>query len=340
MEFTRTIDELQARAVLWWPDSLKRKDSLASVLPLLLETQEEFLRILELGGKEPLQCLDLLKAAQFPVKLFLKHLVILSNFGGEPIQRLGREFVAIFPKDAQDRHYMRYSWKGKPYEHTFLGLPVRGLSNKKLGIDGEALALDQPMSLMIRDMVAILLFGAASEQANQAGLEACAVGDMLGDADALRTFVQQRYIVVSRIMGGATANSLGQLAQTELTEFLQHRLSSDFIVERNGSIVLNGYAQAGGMPFDVVIRKGENQVGVEVSFQVTTNSTIERKAGQSADRQRLMHANGYGIGYVIDGAGNFQRSSAISNICANSDCTVAYSEQEFEVLAQWIESRI
>jgi len=90
------------------------------------------------------------------------------------------------------------------------------------------------------------------------------------------------------------------------------------------------------MPFDIVVEKQDKKIGVEVSFQVTTNSTIERKAGQAADRMNLMHSNGYKIAYVLDGAGNFQRSSAISTICTSSDCTVAFSEQEFDILCQWI----
>ncbi len=92
------------------------------------------------------------------------------------------------------------------------------------------------------------------------------------------------------------------------------------------------------MPFDIVVERANKKVGIEVSFQVTTNSTIERKAGQAADRQMLMHKDGYQIAYVLDGAGNFQRSSAISRICTYSDCTVAYTLSEFVVLSNWIKS--
>ncbi|GEM_PF-1552170 len=52
---------------------------------------------------------------------------------------------------------------------------------------------------------------------------------------------------------------------------------------------LVGYEKENGMPFDVVVEKGNKKIGIEVSFQVTTNSTIERKAGQAADRMNLMH---------------------------------------------------
>ena len=49
-----------------------------------------------------------------------------------------------------------------------------------------------------------------------------------------------------------------------------------------------------------------------------------------------MHENGYKIAYIIDGAGNFQRSSAITRICQHSDCTIAYRKTEFQLLGNFI----
>ena len=92
------------------------------------------------------------------------------------------------------------------------------------------------------------------------------------------------------------------------------------------------------MPFDILVTRNNKHVGVEVSFQVTTNSTIERKSGQAANRQNLMHSSGNYIAYILDGAGNFQREAALSTICDYSDCTVAYSKEEFEVLVEWIKT--
>jgi hypothetical protein len=43
---------------------------------------------------------------------------------------------------------------------------------------------------------------------------------------------------------------------------------------------------------------------------------------------------------VIDGAGNFQRSSAIGTICNFSNCTVAYSKEEIAVLANFIQEKL
>lgn len=339
-KYNRDIAELKTKAAFWWPEELRDKNSLANVLPLLLKSQEDFLRLLILSKNDPFQLFELIKAAKYPANLFLKHLAVLADYGGEPIQRLGRSFKDIFPqsKGKEESYFFDFIWKEQPYRYEFKALPLNGLNNKKLSIDGEGLIIEKDLNDIICDMIALLLFASTSEYADRAGLAACEIGTMLGDEEELIRFVKQRYITVSRITGGATANSLGQLAQSEVVSFLSGELGNKYKIIRNGHIHLKGYDKKGGMPFDIVIEKGKNKAGIEVSFQVTTNSTIERKAGQAADRQALMHKNGYQIAYVLDGAGNFQRSSAISTICNYSDCTVAYKMEEFKVLSKWIKS--
>jgi hypothetical protein len=339
-KYNRNITELKTKAAMWWPEELKTKNALANVLPLLLKTQDDFLHLIVLSKNDPFQLFDLLKVAKYPANLFLKHLAVLSDYGGEPIQRLGRSFKDIFPKgkEANGKYYFDFIWKEKSFRYEFKALPVNGLNSKKLSIDGSGLIAEKELDDLTSDMIALLLFASTSDYAEHAGLTACEIGTMLGDEDVLTKFVKQRYIIVSKQTSGATANSLGQLAQTEIVSFLTNELGNKYKIIRNGYIAIEGYDKKGGMPFDLVVEKGKKKVGIEVSFQVTTNSTIERKAGQAADRQALVHKNGYHIAYVLDGAGNFQRSSAISTICNHSDCTVAYTLAEFKVLSNWIKS--
>ena len=340
VRYNRNITELKTKAAMWWPEELKTKNALANVLPLLLKTQDDFLHLVVLSKNDPFQLFDLIKVAKYPANLFLKHLTILSDYGGEPIQRLGSSFKDIFPKanGVDGRHYFDFIWKAKTFRYEFKALPVNGLNSKKLCIDGAGLIKEKELDDLTCDMIALLLFASTSDYAEHAGLNACEIGTMLGNEDELTKFVKQRYITVSRITGGATANSLGQLAQSEIVSFLTKELGDQYKIIRNGCITIDGYDKKGGMPFDLVVEKGKKKVGIEVSFQVTTNSTIERKAGQAADRQALVHKSGYHIAYVLDGAGNFQRSSAISTICNHSDCTVAYTLAEFKVLSDWIKS--
>ena len=335
MFYNRNIDDLEANAILWWPEDLNQANAAISVIPKLLQTQDDFLKIISLSKESPFHVFDILIASKFPANLFLKHLCVLADYGGEPIQRLGRSFDSIF-KSKNNEYLMSFTWESNNYVYKFKKLPLRGLGNKKLFIDGEGLTKKKPISDLYRDMIVLLMFGSTSTVSNEAGLSACEIGTLLGKSEILEKYVKERYINVSRITGGATANSLGQLAQKKIVEYLSQSLGNEFQVISNGYIQLTGYDKEGGMPFDIVVEKGIKRVGIEVSFQVTTNSTIERKAGQAVDRINLMHLNGYKIAYVLDGAGNFQRRSAVSTICANSDCTVAYSDSEFDILSKWI----
>jgi hypothetical protein len=219
-------------------------------------------------------------------------------------------------------------------------LPISAnLNNTKLGIDGKNLNAVQELNELKEDLIAILLFGAnCTEESIADNLAKCEIGNLLGKKDELEKYVKEKYIWVSRITGGAQANTLGQVAQTYIVDYLKGKLGKAYEVVRNGSIKVSNSQK--NIPFDVVVKKGSKSVGVEVTFQVTTNSTIERKSGQAKARQDLMHKNGNFIAYIIDGAGNFQRKSAISTICNYSDCTVAYSNAEFDVLVSFIKEVI
>ncbi|MGH9427973.1 MAG: restriction endonuclease, partial [Terriglobia bacterium] len=106
--------------------------------------------------------------------------------------------------------------------------------------------------------------------------------------------------------------------------------------------IISGVSQNAGrtdMSFDIVAESATGRCcAIEVSFQVTTNSTIERKAGQAADRQRLLHKYNHRIAYVLDGAGNFQRRSALTTICAHSDCTVTFRDAELDKLVDYLKT--
>lgn len=47
-KYNRDITELRSKATMWWPEDLITKNALANILPLLLKTQEDFLRLIVL----------------------------------------------------------------------------------------------------------------------------------------------------------------------------------------------------------------------------------------------------------------------------------------------------
>lgn len=78
-KYKRQIETLEKKAILWWPENLCNANAKISVIPKLLETQDDFLRIISLSKDNPFHVFDLLSASKFPANLFLKHLCVLSD---------------------------------------------------------------------------------------------------------------------------------------------------------------------------------------------------------------------------------------------------------------------
>lgn len=341
--YRRNIEQLEQKASLWWPKNLSDYETSTSIIPLLLMSQNDFISLLTLCKKNPQDIFTLLEASNFPTNLFVKHLVVLSDFGGERLQRLNRNFDDMFPKNRLGKRELKFLWKEKEYNYTFKVLPNKALNNKNLRIDGASLTDEYPLDDLYKDVIMILLFGSSipDETLSEGFLSNCEVGNLLGKSDELEQFIKQRYIIVSRITGGAKANTLGQVAQQYVIDFLKDKLSTKYDIQNNGKIP--GVTHNEGRTettFDIVVSKNNKSVAIEVSFQVTTNSTIERKAGQAKARYDMVTESGNYIAYIIDGAGNFQRRSALSTIFENSQCTVAYSIDEFNVLADFIKEKL
>ena len=341
MKYKKTLADLEKVAIKWWPKALEEQVAQSSVVPKLVQTQDEFINILKLSGKSPEQIFSVIEASKFAPNLFLKHLVVLSDYGGELIKRLGKEFDVVFPKDPKTKKQrLQFIYLGKTHQYTFKALPVKGLSNTKLKIDGKAIVKVTTFGDLYKDLIMVLLFGAASTASDKAALERCDLGGLMGKPGEIDLYVKQKYLMVSRITTGASANSLGQIAQVYVADYLKSKLDGSYSVQSNGRVKLKSYDSAVGMPFDVVVKRGERVVGVEVSFQVTSNSVIERKAALAEGRLTQMGKEGHFIAYVLDGAGNFSRRSALTTLCQSSDCTVAYSTSELDTLVDFIQGKL
>lgn len=328
-KYTRTPEELRRRASLYWPRDLSA-GSAEVVVARLLETQEQFLGTLSVADREPTSWKQALSSCSLAPDLFLKHLVILADVGGEIINRINPL------KQTQTLHFR---WKNQEWEYNFKCAHNQQLSNSRLKIDTENLLREEPLDGCMEDMIMLILFGGLSDNLAlpEEVSERCSIGLLLGDRDAIERFIRPRYILVSRIIGGARANALGQAAQRYVMEKLKSSLNM-WELQPNGTIP--GISHTGDqrdITFDIVARSPAGKYfAIEVSFQVTTNSTIERKSGQAKSRYEQVHAQGAQIAYVIDGSGNFERHSALETICAYSDCTVSFTEGELDVLVEFL----
>jgi hypothetical protein len=337
-DYRRTFEELESVASKFWPAELSELEARLSVIPLLLKTQDQFINIIGVETSDLDKLFTIVEASSLPANLFLKHLVILADFGGEPLQRVSREFEMLFPEGK-----LSYYWQGKPRSYTFRALPNLKFSNERLHIDGKHLAERRPLDDLKRDAIALLLFGSAfsgDDQETASALVKCEIGDYLGRPKELADFIKQRYIWVSRITGGAKANTLGQLAQKFVAEYIEDNLGVDNVQVKSGGrlpgVTHTDPLTGRGTSFDLVVTNGVRYAAIEVSFQVTTNSTIERKAGQAKSRYEQVEQAGHRIAYVIDGAGNFQRETAMRTMLSHSHCSVAFSRGELDILCDFL----
>lgn len=335
MSERRIPDDLKEHALIFWPAQMAEKERTTSIIPLLLKTQSKFISLLHVADKDPFCWKTILSVTKkLPPNLFLKHLMILSDLGGEKLKRFRTELQSVFQDEP-----MEFIWNGQSYQYKFQSLADGGnWSNSNLSVDGERLASRVELTKEMEDVTMLLMFGAncLNDALPEVILERCVIGNLLGNKKELDTFVRQRYLWVSRITGGATANRMGYIAEDYVREVLMNLLTDwDF-----SGKTIPGISQNDGrtsMRFDMVARSPEGKYcPIEISFQVTTNSTIERKAGQAQGRQSVLHARGHSIAYVIDGAGNFERHSALSTICQYSDCTVSFKDSEIQTLAEFL----
>jgi len=311
----------------------------ASIIPLLIKTQDKFIGLLDISDARPDAWKDTLRnSKELAANLFLKHLMVLSDISGERLRRLN--FSKMFPEGS-----MTYIWQEQSYTYPFQEITRRTrISNATLFVHGKSLITAHELDGKMEDVIMLILYGQAAldEMAAEEALPdeiraKCMIGSLIGKSDELRKFVKERYIWVSRITGGATANAMGQMAQNYVLETLQQALP-EWRFNRDGTIPGLSHNQGKTEThFDVIARSQlDKYVAIEVCFQVTTNSVIERKAGQAEARANMLRSAGHRIAYVIDGAGNFERAAALRTICNNSDCTVAFSQNEIQRLIQFL----
>lgn len=332
--FKRTIEELRKNAVFHWPDAIILKSLEGSTLPLLIETQDYFLSVLKVSTKSPTSWKDTLaECAGLSGSLFLKHLMILSDLGGEALNKIP-PITKYFPESQ-----MNFEWFGKSYTYKFkeIGSPC-SLTNSTLKVDAKNMLEAKELTSKGLDVCMLILFGsqATNDTLPTEIKEKCCIGEYIGQKTLLDEFVKQRYLHVSKQTGGALANSLGHATQVYVRDTLQKSLGRDWLILLDSSLPgVRHKSEGGGTNFDIVVKSPKGKYfGVEVSFQVTTNSTIERKARESITVATSAHQFGHKICYVIDGAGNINiRENAVKTLCEHSDCTVAMSEKEIQHLA-------
>ncbi len=120
-------------------------------------------------------------------------------------------------------------------------------------------------------------------------------------------------------------------------EFLKAKLPERWKVQKGGKIPEIKQRGNKTSTFDVVVESPKGRLcAIEISFQVTTNSTIEQKANVARSRFREFNKCGHKIAYVIDGAGNFERVQALKTLLRYCHCATTLREDELNRLVAFL----
>src|SRR3990167_1822392 len=111
----RDLKDLEANALKFWPPKIAETERNSSIIPKLIETQDKFISLLNIADAEPFAWLKVLATTkELSANLFLKHLMVLSDIGGEKLMRFKKELPKIFEKDT-----MKFAWNGTNYTLYF-----------------------------------------------------------------------------------------------------------------------------------------------------------------------------------------------------------------------------
>ena len=109
----KDINQLEETAIKWWPAEIQELAQQISIIPKLLATHDRFISILKLSNPhEPQSIFALIEASNFPANVFVKHLSILTDFGGELLKRLSNTYEDIFFRTSEGKLYFKYDFEG------------------------------------------------------------------------------------------------------------------------------------------------------------------------------------------------------------------------------------
>ncbi|MBJ3391770.1 hypothetical protein JGB95_25105, partial [Salmonella enterica subsp. enterica serovar Corvallis] len=190
MEF----QELENSACLYWPKELAERAASISAISPLIETQDEFLSILTISTNKPTSCFDAVRLCnKISPNLFVKHLMVLSDIGGERLHRFFKDLDKIYP----DR-IMEFNIGNNSYSYQFNS--NRAWTTKNLNVEKSRLL--QPVSDFTREMLDVcmlILWGGNTINNTNLPTEIennCILGNLIGNKEAIEQLLKERYIMV------------------------------------------------------------------------------------------------------------------------------------------------
>ena len=266
--YKKTFLQLRTNAAMLWPNELYRNATAKSIVPQLLETQDNFIGILKAGANTLDDLFTIINHSSIPNNLFVRHLMVLCDIGGENLSSYNDALKKLLPSLT-----LEFLWNGNKHRYVFKRIgTIDRLTNAALDVTASKLKQNRPYrwpveenerSHLQKDVIVLMMFGSSSTDQNLAEkLQKCQIGEFLGQRKShqLETFIRERYIWVSRQVGGSLSNTLGALAEETVVNYLNKRLREEIIegidVRQNGSIE-GVYDNEAGNPVNTIFLSHE-----------------------------------------------------------------------------------
>jgi len=305
--YARTLAELKEKAILFWSREILEREASASILPMLLETQDKFVSVLNLADSNPAAWKTIVQASEnidgdIKGNLYLKHLMVLSDLGGEALSKLPP--LSKYFSGGK----MIYVWRERKYEYKFQKIQNKiSLTNSALKVDGKSLVKGYKLDGRMEDVAMLLLYGAASisDTLPDEIKNKCLVGDLIGKPDELEKFVKENYIKISgQVCNQLTLKLLKQNAQNFFINTLKKYLPDWEFVQGGKLSDLNHVDSKAGMTIDVIIISPNNKhFGVVIESYIGRKIVIDVEAERSANLAKIVRAAGHYICYIDAGMG-------------------------------------
>ncbi|MGE8052887.1 hypothetical protein ACQKOD_02785 [Bacillus mycoides] len=276
--------------------------------------------------------IDSLKNLQYedgtrvPKSLILKSLMILLDVSAEILDR-----VALY---CRHNNISMLTTSTVPYALKKFGPDFnKGLSNDNI------YKLANADDDFFEDVLTLMLYAYDSQEFNQfITFSKFKLATLVGNPTALTTFYLNRTIENSSQIKQMKAVVFGNSLQTNIKNQILDALRTYGVHEAPANRYIDG------KQFDLVLRKPDENLTpeqwkwaiIEVAFQETTNSVIERKASQAKLIYKTLEDTNHKLIYLIDGAGFVKRNKVTSTIYENTHFTTTANPDHFNELLDFL----
>jgi hypothetical protein len=328
-----TPTQLRNCALLYWPPQIRAEVASQSFLDTMMATYPLFRQVMHDSRdfNSLLANIRILNNSnELPMNVFLRHCMLFSDLGWEAIKKwFGDAYAEVFPEGLLTAQNLQQA------------IPL--IRQGKIRTSSAHItssydyALKEAERQQIEALIFVLFYGS---DVNDQVMGKCNLAVYLSDDGSLFDADSQvKYIQVSRQTGGAAAAIGGSLLENRIAiDPITELLSTEYPNLRFSMSKEHEFATGQRMTSDqwFVSEVNNRAVALEVSFQETTNSTIERKRRDAQNRQRLFPINVVSA-FVLDGVGTLDhRHNAVRDIIQYSDIVVSARPDQVEYLGRFI----